>query len=569
MQTQNDKPGVHTLVFQKAVIFILGILAGIVFLEVSIRTASTLRQWMQDKRMHSALLAPAKDSITIMCIGESTTQNKYPQNLQWTLDNMYPGKNIHVIDKGIAGINTDVLLEKLPDQIKQIKPDIIVAMMGCNDDKDNFIRFGNVQNKLDYWLVKNLKTYALMRFLFWQASPQPGTTALHTPTTQVNFPEPKNKAKILEKQTKTYNLNKWKENTIKDHFDTYAKLLEQGKLNDFFISSTFITNFSYPEDYHCFEYICHMLRKRYLHPNKPGYAQRLERLLDFFQTQASTQTEREYENYTLLSFLLTEEDNADPRSTQFAKDLFESFGNDLWLLEKLSHDSWFASNSHYCRTVTRSWHNTIANLSNPDMERAPISKALFTPDLFPLLEIEQDELIEKLEYCLQFYFYEETLYETLLNLYIKNSQPQKIAALYKYYMTHTPIPTLYMSQKWKAALDTANSLASTTFFAFNSPRLRKNYIKLASLCRENNITLICMQYPVLENYTLTRILKDYNVYFVSNEQNFKQAILKNGFGTYFEDSFAGCFGHATYEGRELIASNLAKTIGKIIKSRSK
>jgi hypothetical protein len=54
------------------------------------------------------------------------------------------------------------------------------------------------------------------------------------------------------------------------------------------------------------------------------------------------------------------------------------------------------------------------------------------------------------------------------------------------------------------------------------------------------------------------------IYFVSNENNFKEALSKHSYYQIFRDSFAGTFGHCTDYGNELIAKNLAETIIKLI-----
>ncbi len=48
--------------------------------------------------------------------------------------------------------------------------------------------------------------------------------------------------------------------------------------------------------------------------------------------------------------------------------------------------------------------------------------------------------------------------------------------------------------------------------------------------------------------------------FVSNEQNYKTALIKNKFDEIFIDRFAGNFGHCNEKGYGLIAKNVADTI---------
>jgi len=52
------------------------------------------------------------------------------------------------------------------------------------------------------------------------------------------------------------------------------------------------------------------------------------------------------------------------------------------------------------------------------------------------------------------------------------------------------------------------------------------------------------------------------VIFVDNERNFKEAVKKEGFNEYFNDMFAGDFGHCTAKGNRLLAENIANEILK-------
>ena len=73
-----------------------------------------------------------------------------------------------------------------------------------------------------------------------------------------------------------------------------------------------------------------------------------------------------------------------------------------------------------------------------------------------------------------------------------------------------------------------------------------------------------MQYPVRSIKSLQNTLKDTYYYdkvtFISNEDNFKQALKEQKYDEIFRDQFAGEFGHCTDYGNTLIAENVAKTL---------
>ena len=77
-----------------------------------------------------------------------------------------------------------------------------------------------------------------------------------------------------------------------------------------------------------------------------------------------------------------------------------------------------------------------------------------------------------------------------------------------------------------------------------------------------------MQYPTRSIKPLQEFLKNESYYdkiiFVSNEDNFKKAIMDKSFGEIFVDRFAGDFGHCTDFGNTMIAENVVKSLEKLI-----
>ena len=85
---------------------------------------------------------------------------------------------------------------------------------------------------------------------------------------------------------------------------------------------------------------------------------------------------------------------------------------------------------------------------------------------------------------------------------------------------------------------------------------------------ENNIKVLCMQYPVRSIESLKNNLKDEQYYdkieFISNEHVFKQMLKEKKYDEIFKDQFAGDFGHCTDLGNTMIAENLVKKLEKSI-----
>ena len=103
---------------------------------------------------------------------------------------------------------------------------------------------------------------------------------------------------------------------------------------------------------------------------------------------------------------------------------------------------------------------------------------------------------------------------------------------------------------------------------FNTDEIKQAYLYIAKQIINNNSVYICMGYPTMQIENFKKFFEGTDsinkIYFVSNENNFKEALSKHSYYQIFRDSFAGTFGHCTDYGNELIAKNLAETIIKLI-----
>ncbi len=106
----------------------------------------------------------------------------------------------------------------------------------------------------------------------------------------------------------------------------------------------------------------------------------------------------------------------------------------------------------------------------------------------------------------------------------------------------------------------------------NFPNEQTNIVYRAIIQKlvDNNIKVICMQYPLRSIKPLQNILKNEPYYgkitFVSNELNFKQALREKKYYEVFRDQYGGDFGHCTNYGNTLIAQNVAKTLTDLTKN---
>jgi len=91
-----------------------------------------------------------------------------------------------------------------------------------------------------------------------------------------------------------------------------------------------------------------------------------------------------------------------------------------------------------------------------------------------------------------------------------------------------------------------------------------HYHQLYNELSKRGVKYIAMVYPTVSVNEFKNIIFNENedVIFVSNEENFKEALETGKYEDYFVDKFAGNFGHCTLKGNKLIAENVAEVILK-------
>jgi len=126
--------------------------------------------------------------------------------------------------------------------------------------------------------------------------------------------------------------------------------------------------------------------------------------------------------------------------------------------------------------------------------------------------------------------------------------------------TYTLLGTLYRGNN---EYDKAEEMFKKAGLPFNFDTKVNGYKKLYEILNKQGIKYVAMQYPLLDVDELKLMFDgDEDIIFVSNEENFKEALENGNYGDYFIDSFAGSFGHSTVKGNKLIAENVANVILK-------
>ena len=119
---------------------LLGLFIGLVAVELGLRATGYIFSSLQD-RSRLFRLGTAAPPYKILCLGESTTAPVLPHDISWPrqlallLNAADPAHPADVINMGVTGTNSGFILGKLPYYLDTYKPDLVVAMIGVNDDQ--------------------------------------------------------------------------------------------------------------------------------------------------------------------------------------------------------------------------------------------------------------------------------------------------------------------------------------------------------------------------------------------------------------------------------------------------
>ncbi len=140
-----------------------GLFLTVIILEVGLRFGGFAILTVQEYKNQQSIRK--KGVYRIMCLGESTTQEQYPPFLEEKLNQSETGIKFSVIDRGKVGTRTEVILSELEANLDKYKPDMVIAMMGVNDNGRHMpVEEASFLKKDMIW--RSLKIYKLVKFLW-------------------------------------------------------------------------------------------------------------------------------------------------------------------------------------------------------------------------------------------------------------------------------------------------------------------------------------------------------------------------------------------------------------------
>jgi len=152
---------------RKIILIICGIFFCAILLEAELRIARAVYLSLQERKNRAAI--QKKGTYRIMCLGESTTaflgsRDCYPNQLEEILNQRNTGIKFSVINKGLAGTYTAVIVSQLEDNLNKYNPDMVITMMGINDGV-NTVAYEDVPAKETSSFFKSFRVYKLVKLL--------------------------------------------------------------------------------------------------------------------------------------------------------------------------------------------------------------------------------------------------------------------------------------------------------------------------------------------------------------------------------------------------------------------
>ncbi|MEI6437394.1 MAG: hypothetical protein WCO69_01435 [Candidatus Omnitrophota bacterium] len=136
-------------------------LCFLLFLEMFLWIGSWITQGTQ--KINNTRQATASGTYKIICVGESNTlvggKDSYPSQLQVILNEKLPGRRIDVVNQGMAGYSTARIAGDLPQWIRELRPDMVIAMVGIFDGEQT--RRDQIKSSSPFGFMHHTKLYQL------------------------------------------------------------------------------------------------------------------------------------------------------------------------------------------------------------------------------------------------------------------------------------------------------------------------------------------------------------------------------------------------------------------------
>jgi len=590
---------------KKILSILIGIVLALVFLEIIMRLTGSLILYFQE-RDNKAVFKNSNE-YRIVCFGESTTvwggKKSWSVQLEKILNEQNLGINFKVINKGRQAIQTSYIMSILEDTLDKYQPDMVITMMGINDG-DNSIPYesGNSQPRPFY---VNLKIYRLAKLLKLHIADKIQKIKLH------KYIQYKFNKDVKKEVSGSESLRTEEDYLNEGHL--YMKQEKRIEAEEMFKKAIEV-NPDNPDTYIKLGW-CYKEQKRY-----PEAMEMIKKAQNMNPTNSWSYVElgncyKDLGKYQEAEEVFKKALAINPNDSSVYIDLgllYQKQG--LYSKAIAIYNSALSINCRnklayvelgQCYSDQKMYQKAEEILKKsiivePDNYEAYIILAQIYRDQ-SIKESEQESLLKKVldinpsygeAYIQLGWFYKckleyqkaEEMFKEAIKLDSKNPVPYiELADCYRKQDKSVAEEILFKNIKGKCTHDRIygylamhslecgdDKMAQYYFDKANSIRIKyhpestcQNYKRLKSIVERRGIQLVCVQYPMRNVESLKKMFSSIKgIIFVDNEAVFKEAVKQGKYSDYFEDIFAGDFGHGTPLGNKLLAENIANVIIK-------
>lgn len=501
---------------QKIALILFGLFLTIAILEIGLRIGGFIILSIQEYRNQQSI--KQKGSFRIMCLGESTTQGQYPPYLEEILNQRNIGIKFSVIDKGMVGVRTATIVSQVESYLDEYHPDIVVAMIGINDGGIH-IPYEKPSSSKPILLLRSFRVYKLTR-LIWlhlvertkEFMDNKQITVSRSGSLQDRFKEPgSEESGVMVSKDSLNGAQEINSNNDTQYKTLGWKCLEQGLFQEAIEYFKKELEIHPMDDEACVE-LGKAHRKLQQHQQAEMYLKRAMEL-----------NPNNEQLYVELAWFYEDKGLSQKAEECYKKALELNSENDIvW------HDLGYLYESQGHAESAEECYKKAIKLK-PSWE---ICLGMLYHDQGKLREAEKS-------YEEALGFGSESAYRALATLYTEMGYDERAEECYS----------------------KINELSSNKYDSIPA----ENYIRLKNILDRRKVKLVCVQYPMRNVEPLKKIFEEQtNIYFVDNNEIFREALKRECYKEYFRDRFAGDFGHCTSKGNRLLAENIANVILKEI-----
>ncbi|MFC2048740.1 tetratricopeptide repeat protein [Elusimicrobiota bacterium] len=514
---------------EKVFLIIIGLFMSLLLIELVLRTGGFIYLSLKEYKNYRSF--KGKEQYTILCLGESTTDGQWPGPLEEILNRQYAGIEVNVVDKGMPATNTGIVCSRLNDYIKEYNPNMIIAMMGINDNQASVLLpvIPSKQDKSLTGYFRSLRIYKLLKLIGLSISEKnEEKKPIHGQSHQLIEKTPENFDKKAFQESENNVRLGWK----------YHVQEKYGKAAEKFRRAITL----YPKN------VTAYIGAGWCYNDRGNH----EKAEQMFKQALSIDPELE-SPYIDLGWCYKEQGKLDKAEKSYNKAL---------TINPNSYDAYIGLGWLY---VQQSRHVDAELIFGKAVELDSECETGY----IGLGRCSRDQ---KKYNNAEKYFKKAILinpenigsYIELGALHIDAGNNQEAETIFEKARSLDPkneaiIHRLISLQQSKESRDISEQ--DSVVFDYYVTSTARNYKKIKDKASEKNIKLICVQYPLRRIESLKKMLEPHDgILFVDNEKVFKDRVSREGYDEYFIDRFSGDFGHCTYEGNRLIAENIAKVI---------